>query len=151
MARRFCHFSMDDLVRRMGDGAVSKMAISKIERGLMRPSATTLQAIATACRLPVTFFSQPLPDLDELECRFSQSVTQEQRKLIKTIVGIQLQSYFGVQAALDESLPFVHPMPGTVLRNYADAETAALKLRRKWEIGLHPIHAYCHVKAMVAI
>lgn len=40
---------------------------------------------------------------------------------------------------------------GTVLRNYADAETTALKLRRKWELGLQPIHAYCHVKAMVAI
>lgn len=151
MARRLCRFSMDDLVRRMGDGAVSKMAISKIERGLMRPSATTLQAIATACHLPVPFFSQPLPVLDELECRFSQCVTQEQRKHIKQTVGILLQSYFGAQAVLDDALAFVHPLPGTVLRNYADAEAAAIKLRRKWEIGLQPIHSVYELLASYGI
>lgn len=141
MARKLCHFSMDDLVRHMGEHAVSKMAISKIERGLMRPSATTLQAIAAACHLPLSFFHQSRLDLGVLDYRFKQDVTEQQRQHVKSLADELLQSYFGVQMILDEQLSFTHPMRGTVLHNYADAEQAALKLRRKWEIGMQPIHS----------
>lgn len=141
MARKLCHFSMDDLVRHMGEHAVSKMAISKIERGLMRPSETTLQAIAAACHLPLSFFHQSRLDLGVLDYRFKQDVTEQQRQHVKSLADELLQSYFGVQMVLDEQLSFTHPMRGTVLHNYADAEQAALKLRRKWEIGMQPIHS----------
>lgn len=151
LARTLCHFSMDDLVRRMGDHAVSKMAISKFERGLLKPSAATLQAIAAACHLPLRFFSQSMPLLGKVEYRFNQSVTQDQRVQIKSLADNLLQNYLGVQTILGESLSFVHPMPGTILRNYADAEATALKLRRKWEIGLQPIHSVYELLACYGV
>lgn len=151
MARKLCHFSMDDLVRHMGEHAVSKMAISKIERGLMRPSATTLQAIAAACHLPLSFFHQSRLDLGVLDYRFKQDVTEQQRQHVKSLADELLQSYFGVQMILDEQLFFTHPMRGTVLHNYADAEQAALKLRRKWEIGMQPIHSVYELLACYGI
>lgn len=151
MARKLCHFSMDDLVRHMGEHAVSKMAISKIERGLMRPSETTLQAIAAACHLPLSFFHQSRIDLGVLDYRFKQDVTEQQRQHVKSLADELLQSYFGVQMILDEQLSFTHPMRGTVLHNYADAEQAALKLRRKWEIGMQPIHSVYELLACYGI
>lgn len=151
MARKLCHFSMDDLVRHMGEHAVSKMAISKIERGLMRPSATTLQAIAAACHLPLSFFHQSRLDLGVLDYRFKQDVTEQQRQHVKSLADELLQAYFGVQMILDEQLSFTHPMRGTVLHNYADAEQAALKLRRKWEIGMQPIHSVYELLACYGI
>ena len=141
LARRIRRFSMDELVQQMREHAVSKMAISKIERGLMQPSPSTLQAIADACHLPLSFFNQPMLDLGELEFRFSQSVTEEQRQQVMSLASKQLQNYFGVQSFLGEPLPFTHPIRDNVLRNYADVEAAVLKLRRKWEIGLQPIHS----------
>lgn len=151
MARKLCHFSMDDLVRHMGEHAVSKMAISKIERGLMRPSETTLQAIAAACHLPLSFFHQSRLDLGVLDYRFKQDVTEQQRQHVKSLADELLQAYFGVQMILDEQLSFTHPMRGTVLHNYADAEQAALKLRRKWEIGMQPIHSVYELLACYGI
>lgn len=141
MARRLCRFSMDDLVREMGEHAISKMAISKIERGLLKPSETTLHAIAHACRQPITFFCQPQLNLGSLEYRFREDVTERQRQEVKALADDLLQRYFEMQTQEGNAFPFVHPMKGVTLRNYADAEAAALKLRRKWEIGMQPIHS----------
>lgn len=151
MARRLCRFSMDDLVREMGGQAVSKMAISKIERGLMRPSADTLQAIARACHQPLSFFCQPRLNLGSLEYRFRENVTERQRQEIKAMADNLLQRYFELQTQEGEAFPFVHPMKGATLRNYADAEQAALRLRRRWEIGLQPIHSVYELLACYGI
>lgn len=141
LARRLCRYSMDDLVRHMGEHAVSKMAISKIERGLIRPSAATLQAIADACHQPLAYFFQPSLNLGAFEYRFKAEVTERQRQEVKAMISDLLQRYFEMQPLEGDISPFAHPMRGTTLRNYADAEAAALKLRRKWEIGLQPIHS----------
>ena len=151
IARRLCHFSMDDLVRAMGEHAVSKMANSKMERGLMRPSVDTLQAIAKACRQPLSFFCQPQLNLGSLEYRFRENVTERQRQEVKAMADDLLQRYFDVQSQEGDAFPFVHPMKGTVLRNYADAEAAALRLRRRWEIGLQPIHSVYELLACYGI
>ena len=151
LARRLCRFSMDDLVREMGEQAVSKMAISKIERGLMRPSVSTLQAIAQACRQPISFFSKPQLNLGSLEYRFRENVSERQRQEVKAMTEDLLLRYFEMQGIEGEAFPFVHPMPRTVLRNYADAEVAAIKLRRKWEVGLQPIHSVYELLGLYGI
>ena len=141
LARQLCRFSMDDLVREMGDSAISKMAVSKIERGLLRPSSSTLQAIAKACRQPVEFFYKPFLNLGTTEYRFKDGVTLKQRKEIKALTDELLQQYFELQTLEADTLTFTHPMGNTILHNYADAEKAAIKLRHKWEIGKQPIHS----------
>lgn len=151
MARRLCRFSMDDLVREMGEYAVSKMAISKIERGLLNPSEATLQAIAQACHQPITFFCQSQFNLGSVEYRFRENVTERQRQEVKAMADDLLQRYFELQTQEGDAFRFVHPMYGTILRNYADAESAALKLRYKWEIGLQPIHSVYELLACYGI
>lgn len=152
LARRLCRFSMEDLVRHMGEHAISKMAISKIERGLMRPSLTTLQAIADACGQPVSFFCQPMLNLGAIEYRFRVGVSERQRQEVKALADNLLQRYFKVQSIEgSDATPFLHPMPRTVLRNYADSEAVAIKLRRKWEIGLQPIHSVYELLACYGV
>ncbi len=151
LARQLQRLSMDDLVRRMGDRAVSKMSISKMERGLLRPSQTTLQAIADACCQPLAFFCKPQHDLGQLEYRFREGITERQCSEVKAQADQLLQHYFELQTLEGNRFPFVHPMPTTLLRNYADAEEAALKLRRKWDIGLQPIHSVYELLACYGI
>lgn len=151
IARRLCRYSMDDLVRNMREHAVSKMAISKYERGLMNPSQATLQAIATACGQPLSFFCKPLLNLGSHEFRFKSHVTPRQRELIKVMVDELLRRYFELQTLDVDSSQFIHPMPGSELRNYMDAEEAALLLRQKWEIGLQPIHSVYELLACYGI
>ena len=151
LARRLRGLSMDDLVQRMGERAVSKMAISKIERELISPTAITLQAIADAVNLPLAFFQKPMFDLGEPEYRFKKEVTAAQRNQVKAMADELLQNYFDLLIFEGERLCFDHPMRNTILRNYADAELAAIKLRRKWEIGLQPIHSVYELMACYGI
>lgn len=78
LARMLRRMSMDQLVTAMREDAVSKMAISKIERGQLVPSAKTLQAVARACQVPVEFFSSPSYSIGSLNFRF-RKVHQRRR------------------------------------------------------------------------
>lgn len=141
LARRLCRYSMDDLVHQMGEWAVSKMAISKIERGLMHPSEATLQAIADACQQPLSFFHKANHNLGELDFRFKADISNKQREELRSRITVLLQDYFELQTIEGELPTFAHPVKGKTLHNYADAEAAAYKLRRKWKIGSQPIHS----------
>ena len=141
LARKLCRYSMEDLVRNMGASSVSRMAISKIERGLMNPSFVTLRAIADACCLPVSFFCDPALDLGTLDYRFKEEVKESQRYAITEMADNLLRYYFRVQSIEGDAVQFSNTMRGVVLHNYSDAEMAAFKLRRKWDLGLQPIHS----------
>ncbi len=151
LARRLQRLSMDDLVQRMGSQAISKMSISKIERGLMHPTESTLHALAQALHQPLSFFYKPPLDLGTLEYRFKATVTTRQREEVKALADQLLQRYFKVQGIEGESSRFVHPLCDTELHNYAEAEAAALELRHKWEIGLQPIHSVYELLACYGI
>ena len=75
LARRLCHYSMDELCRRMGKEAVSKTAISKIERGIFKPSADTLRAMAKACGVTPDYFYQHDIHIGPMDFRFSEGIS----------------------------------------------------------------------------
>jgi len=141
MARRLNRLSMDELVLRMGENAVSKMAISKMERGLLNPSSNTLEAIAHACNLPIRFFLAPDLNIVRMDFRHKANATKRQRQEIEATVQNLLIQYWNLQSINTSVLAFEHPLKGVTLRNYNDVEVAATKLRKKWEIGCQPIHS----------
>ena len=55
IARQAQGLSMDKLVEKMGN-TISKMSISKIERGVFSPSQDILNQIAQICNVPVSYF-----------------------------------------------------------------------------------------------
>ncbi|MBD4339129.1 helix-turn-helix domain-containing protein, partial [Xanthomonas citri pv. citri] len=72
IARKSQRMSMDNLVERMGNRAISKNSISRIERGLLRPSIHTLRAIADACKVPLSYFYDDDVYIGELDFRFAK-------------------------------------------------------------------------------
>lgn len=139
LARRLRCYSMDDLCRRMGSDAVSKMAISKIERGIMNPSPRTLEAIAYACEVPVNYFYQQDIQIGKMDFRFSEGITPRKAEAIRSQVTAAIINYAVVNSCQLSPVEFVNPMARTTLRTYADAEKAATRLRNKWNIGQQPI------------
>lgn len=131
--------SMDQLVGLMGDDAVSKMAISKIERGLLQPSDHTLQAIARACRVPVSYFSAPTVDIARMEFRFDRSTPVKQREQIVACVKAAIEAHVTLHSYDLEHTTFVNPLAGMKGSNYPDMDEAANRLRQAWEIGRQPI------------
>ena len=139
LARKMRRLSMDQLVRLMGDDAVSKMAISKMERGLLCPSERTLQAIAQACHVPVSYFSMPSVDITRMEFRFDRSTPIKQREQIIARVKANIEAHVTLHSYDLEHTTFVNPLVGMEVSNYPDMDEAAVRLRRAWEIGRQPI------------
>ncbi len=138
-ARLLRCLSMDQLVARMGSNAVSKMAISKFERGLLQPSQQTLSAIAQACSVPIEFFYSSNIKVGNLNFRFKEGTPLRRRQEINAQVTAVIQKYMDLNSNIPEQIPFKNPLKGFTVRNYPDLEIAAQTLRKKWYIGNQPI------------
>lgn len=139
LARLKMRLSMDELAKRMGEHAVSKMAISKIERGLLKPSQSTLVAIADACKVDVRSFYVHDINIRPLNFRYGLDVSEREKSQIEAATKIKIQDYLDLEGVNLTYQPFVNPLKNEVLSSYDDAERLSVSLRREWEIGLQPI------------
>lgn len=139
LVRLMRRLSMEQLISLMGNDAVSKMAISKIERGLMNPSEKTLKAIAKACDVPVEYFHKNDIIIGGIEFRSAKGVTAKEMHQMEAKVIMAIHKYFEQESFVISPIQFKNPMEGTCLRSYSDAENASIILRKKWMIGIQPI------------
>ena len=139
MVRLLRCLSMDQLVARMVEHPVSKMTISKIERGLILPSEHILSAIARACMVPVEYFYKKDMEIGALEFRFKDGTPDRKRREIEAQVISAVQDYMELNSNIPDQICFKSPLKGTTVSIYPDLEFAAEALRKKWSIGLQPI------------
>ncbi len=141
IARCRKHFSMDELVSKMGTDAISKMSISKIERGLLNPSEKTLKAIAKACDVPVPFFYTTQVSISPMSFRYEKDIPSRKAEMIEAEVIHSIEECFAKEEMVNRTFSFVNPLRGFQISNYDDAEQAAYLLRQHIVIGNHPIHS----------
>lgn len=139
IARKALRMSMDDLVVRMGNKAISKNSISKIERGLLRPSDQTLAAIAEACNVPLSFFFERNMSIGDLDFRFAKNTPTKRAEQIKSLVISAIHKYFSAENMVNPNLSDFKLPKKKVVKSYDDAEQATIYLRKKLEIGSQPI------------
>lgn len=145
LARHRMRLSMDELVARMGEDAVSKMTISKFERGLLKPSARTLEVIADVCNVPVSFFQMEEVSLSPMCFRYEKDLPSKKVKQIEADVVMKIQECFAKEQMVATNAQFVNPLQECRVCTYADAEEAAQRLRQYIVIGSHPIHSVYEV------
>lgn len=139
IARRLRNLSMDELVASM-DGALSKMAISKYERGLMTPSADNLNKIAKALSLPLAFFAQPPLQITCSHYRHDRDITPEELETYTSVVREQVELYYAAEELTAQHSPFRNPLSRhKIVHTFQEVEAAACRLRELWHIGLQPI------------
>lgn len=138
-ARRMQRLSMDKLVERMGTHSVSKMSISKIERGVLQPSLATLQSIADACCVPLAYFFKPQIQLTPFAYRFDKDMPVKKVEQITAQVTDAVSRFMECESFEPHPVRFANPLRIKTLRGYSDAEEAALQLRRKLYLGTQPI------------
>ena len=83
---------------------LSRVALGKIERGTVVPRARTLDALAKALAVPVGELVTPVRPLESV--RFRARALVHAREQILAEVSKWLDAYAGLEAALDERLPF---------------------------------------------
>ncbi len=139
MARQAQGLSMDKLVEKMGS-TISKMSISKIERGVFAPSQDMLCQIAQACKVPVSYFYSKEQTIRDFDFRIKGGAPAHKTKQIEAQLKTKIEEYCDIENALN--LPptkFVNPFSNRTLSSYDDAENAAAMLRQLWQVGRQPI------------
>lgn len=144
-------YSMDQLVSRMGNNPISKMALSKIERGLVHPRKQTIAAIASACNVPIDYFSENDISIGKINFRFSSGTIKSKQQQIEADIISAIETYFNSTYIDIDKIPFINPIPGRIARCYQDTEKASLELRMAWGIGIQPIFSVYEAIQMAGI
>jgi len=139
-ARKAAGLSMQTVAKKAG---ISTMAISKYERGLMKPSSAVLLALAKALNVKVEYFFRSVSvDLKAIEYRKHSKLPATIQARIEGDAIDQVERFFELKSLLPQ-LP-VQPfrLPKTLpqhVTNYDDIENFALMVRKAWKLGENPI------------
>ncbi len=135
-ARAMAGLSQEELSARMG-GKVTKQAISKYEKGLMMPEAsTTLIALSDALAVSVDYFfrtvsREPL----ELYYRKRASVGAKAKNALIEKVRDRLERYQELEELLGAHSKFEIPGGNLDLSTAGGAQASARAVRQSWGVG----------------
>lgn len=138
LIRKLRGLSMDMLVNRIG-GIVSKMAISKYERGIMLPSDDVLSKIANVCGVTTDFFKMGHVDIGKISYRFFEDHPSEVASLFATQIQELLDEYVEAENLSKAEVLFCNPLKDIIINEFCDVESVAALLRSEWQLGIQPI------------
>ncbi len=132
-------FSLDELVAAMG-GVVTKQALSKYERDQSRPSQGVLRSLAKALEIGVTRLIEADP-IEVQICAYRKKARLGKKEMarIENFTAISLQDRIRLEDALGTVEGSVLAAGGFTVKEVADAEQAAEKVRTNWALGEDPI------------
>jgi len=138
-ARIMTGLSLEELASAIGN-KVSKQALQKYEKGLMRPDSTVLLAIAKALKVkPDYFFREQNVPVSQIEFRKKSKMSVKEQNSIIQVCRDYLERYSELEVLLGIDRQWENPLKEFKVKNPADAEVAALKLRELWKLGLDAI------------
>ena len=131
--------SLDHLEAAIG-GLVSKQALSKYERGKMRPKMTTLSRIAAALGIKsIQLWGEPVCDVECVAYRKRARLGKKEQERLESFVAEALEQRVWLQERIGERNSLELRILDVPVRKLDDAEHAALALRQKWNLGIDPI------------
>lgn len=133
--------SMRDLEGRI-DNLVSAQAIGKYERGEMTPGSQVLMAIADAFGVSESYLAgQSEIELEQVEFRKKKITSQKEEAQVQAAAIALLERYLEIEEILQvASRSWNRPREGRFpVRELAEGESAAFRLRKHWELGTNPI------------
>lgn len=130
-------WSMDKLCENM-DPPVSKMTISRYEKGEILPSSTHLIALANALGKSCDYFVRPITfQLETVHFRKKSCVTVKETRRIEQETADRLENYIELEEICGESSS--EKLPIYEVSSINDIIAAAEDLRKKWGIGKNGI------------
>ena len=138
-ARKMAGLSMEDLANNAG-GIVTKQAISKYEKGIMKPSSNVLIPLAKALGVkPEYFYRHSEIELSGMQFREKSNLSVKKIESLKQRTIDFLERYLELENILGAQEKFFNPLNSVTINSLDDVEKIALKLRDEWKLGLAPI------------
>lgn len=141
LARARRALSLRELEARI-DNLVSAQAIGKYERGEMMPGSRVLMALADALEVSESYLAgQSGVELENVEFRKKKITSRKEEAQVEAAAIDLLERYLEIEEILQvASRSWDRPREGSFpVREMADAESAAIRLREYWELGTNPI------------
>lgn len=149
--RRMRGFTLEEVSQRL-NGMVTKQAISKYERGLMKPSSVVLDALCKLYQASPDFLLGRKPVvLSDFSFRSKEQVPQKLKQRILSQVQIWMEHYLALENLFDAITSFRNPVHGLSIADFDDMENAAIQVRRKWGLGNDTIASVCRILELVGI
>lgn len=149
--RRMRGLTLDEVSQRL-NGMVTKQAISKYERGLMKPSSTVMNALCKLYQASPDFLLGRKPVvLSDFSFRSKEPVPQKLKQRIISKVQIWMEHYLALENLFDSITVFRNPVHGLNIVDFDDMENAALQVRRKWGLGNDTIASVCRILELVGV
>jgi len=145
-------FSLEELAAKTG-GIVTKQAISKYEKGRIRPTAIVLNKLAEALNTKATsLFSEPTVTIELIAFRKGSGLPKKELARVESYVKnaleerIQLQELTGLsidsaseKQAKKKGARHRLPIQSMAIKKLDDVEIAAESLRNDWNLGFDEI------------
>lgn len=149
--RRMRGFTLEEVSQRL-NGMVTKQAISKYERGLMKPSPVVMDAL---CKLYQAFPDfllgrKPVVAFD-ISFRSKEPVPQKVKQRIISEVQIWMGHYLALENLFDAMTSFKNPVSGLSITCFDDMENVAMQVRRKWGLGNDAIASVCRILELAGV
>lgn len=131
--------TLDELASAAG-GVVTKQALSKYERGLMRPSPRVLVALARALGVRTSeLLAAPRFDIEILAFRRQSRLPQKERQRVESLVSRMLEARVRLQQVSGQGNGLHLALGQYKPSSLEDCEAIAAKVREAWLLGSDPI------------
>src|ERR1700722_17179888 len=141
LARLRADLSLAGLADRL-DNQVSAQAINKYEAGKMMPSSGVLVNLAKALDVSLDFLmGGQVIELDGVEFRKRANTSEKEKALVQAEVIDHVERYLAIEEILDlpDERSAMEKIKPIIVNSPDEAEEAADRLRKDWEIGSDPI------------
>lgn len=131
--------SLEALAAELG-GVVTKQALSKYEQGRAQPSPRVLTRLASALGVKAAhLFSEPDVEVKFIAYRKASKLSKRDQEQIESRVSRELEERVRLQRLLHPAADSVLPVMELIISSVEEAEQAAERLRRIWQLGQTPI------------
>lgn len=127
-------------------GIVTKQAISKYEKGMMRPSQAILEALLKVYNISYNSLEyQKTIDVNKWHFRRPECMSFRQEKALKSEIKFQLGFYLAIESLLAAQIPFSNPFKGNEDCSNENMEHNAQLLRDVWKLGNDSLSSVCRI------
>ncbi len=139
-ARVMGGYSLEELAGKM-DNLVSKQALNRYEKGIMRPDSEVLSALCKALNVRMDYFSrEPKVNLQDIEFRKLQKLpAKEKNKVVQQTIDF-LERYLELEEILGIESTFKNEFATLPINSNDDVEKLVAKLRESWNLGTDPLY-----------
>ena len=135
-ARKMRGWSLREMEEQL-HGEVTHAALHKYEQGQMLPSSKVLLHLASTLEQSSDFFFRaPTVSISRIEFRKRTTLGVHKEERLRENATEYFERYIEIEELLGVDTVFKNPLEDVAIQRREDIETAALKLRETWELGL---------------